>query len=199
MHRASLAIIAIPLIFLAAATVAISALLTEDVFARDGGRYFGDASQAASIGNDCLNPILDSDTIDNMVGVGNCGGTVSQQDESGQAGATTTHQTANPTIELQRSTTQTPLVGIEDCTACFNPLTDAQLLEYEAILENRSVRAFGTSVTTIEELCTLLRNIALQGDPIEAIELATGMLEDVQGLRSGTISDITTCLIKAVE
>jgi hypothetical protein len=199
MHRASLAIIAIPLIFLAAATVAISALLTEDVFARDGGRYFGDASQAASIGNDCLNPILDSDTIDNMVGVGNCGGTVSQQDESGQAGATTTHQTANPTIELQRSTTQTPLVGIEDCTACFNPLTDAQLLEYEAILENRSVRAFGTSVTTIEELCTLLRNIALQGDPIEAIELATGMLEDIQGLGSGTISDITTCLIRAVE
>jgi hypothetical protein len=200
MHRASLTVkVAIPLILLAAATVVISALITEDVVARDGGRYSGDASQAASISNDCLNPVLDSNTIDNMVGVGNCGGTVLQQDESGQAGATTTHQTANPTIELQRSTTQTPLVGIGDCAACFNPLTDAQLLEYEAILENRSVRAFGTSVTTIEELCTLLRNIALQGDPIEAIELATGMLEDVQGLRSGTISDITTCLIKAVE
>jgi hypothetical protein len=42
-----------------------------------------------------------------MVGVGNCGGTVSQQDESGSASAPITHQTANPTIELQRSTTTT--------------------------------------------------------------------------------------------
>ena len=31
-----------------------------------------------------------------MVGVGNCGGTVSQQDESGQASAPITSQSANP-------------------------------------------------------------------------------------------------------
>ena len=43
-------------------------------------------SQAATVSNDCLNPILDSNTIDNVVGVGNCGGTVSQQDEVGSAG-----------------------------------------------------------------------------------------------------------------
>jgi hypothetical protein len=125
MHRLSLTVkveIAIPWILLAAAaTVAISSTVSEDVFARDGGRYSGggDTSQAASVNNECLNPILDSNTINNMVGVGNCGGTVSQQDESGSASAPITHQTANPTIELQRSTTTTQpsLVGIRDCTA----------------------------------------------------------------------------------
>ena len=58
----------------------------------------GDTSQAASVSNECLNPIFDSNTIDNAVGVGNCGGTVSQQDESGSASAPITHQTANPDI-----------------------------------------------------------------------------------------------------
>ena len=63
-------------------------------------RYSGDStSQVAAISNDCLNPILDSNTIDNAVGVGNCGGTISQQDESGQASAPIT----SPTIELQRA------------------------------------------------------------------------------------------------
>ena len=88
MHRANLTIITIPVLLLAP-TVAISVIVSEDAFARE--RYSGDStSQAAAVSNDCLNPILDSNTIDNMVGVGNCGGTVSQQDESGQAGAPTT-------------------------------------------------------------------------------------------------------------
>ena len=69
-------------------------------------------SQAAAVNNQCLNPIFDSEDIDNAVGVGNCGGTVSQQDESGPASAPITSQTANPTIELQRATTtQPPLTG----------------------------------------------------------------------------------------
>ena len=64
-------------------------------------RYSGDStSQVAAISNDCLNPILDSNTIDNAVGVGNCGGTISQQDESGQASAPIT----SPTIEALRFT-----------------------------------------------------------------------------------------------
>ena len=74
----------IPLILLAS-MVAVSFMITEDVFAKQG-RYVGDTtSQAAAVNNECLNPILDSNTIDNMVGVGNCGSTVSQQDESGSA------------------------------------------------------------------------------------------------------------------
>ena len=104
MHRANLIIITIPVLLLAA-TVVISSTVSEDAFARE--RYSGDStSQAAAVSNDCLNPILDSNTIDNVVGVGNCGGTVSQQDVSGQASAPITHQTANPTIELQRATTR---------------------------------------------------------------------------------------------
>jgi hypothetical protein len=189
---------------LLATTVAISFMITEDAFARNGRYGAGDTtSQAAAVSNDCLNPILDSNTIDNMVGVGNCGSTVSQQDESGQASAPITHQTANPTIEVQRATTTTqpPLIGTGgNCTACFDPLTDAQKSEYESILQDRSVTIFGRELTTIEELCTLLRNIVLQGrDPIEAIEAATNLFEDVQGVSSGTVSDIMTCLLRAVE
>ena len=91
MHKANLTI---PVLLLAA-TVAISVTLSEDAFARSG-KYTDDASQAAAVSNNCLNPILDSNSIDNVVGVGNCGGTVSQQDESGQASAPITSQSANP-------------------------------------------------------------------------------------------------------
>ena len=82
-----------------------------------------------SVSNECLNPIFDSNTIDNAVGVGNCGGMISQQDESGQASAPITSQTANPTIELQRATTtQPPDTGTppQTCEECFDVLNDAQ-------------------------------------------------------------------------
>ncbi len=101
MHRSDLTIIATIPVLLLAATVAISVIVSEDAFARSG-KYTGDTSQAASVSNECFNPIFDSnEDIDNAVGVGNCGGTVSQQDESGQASAPITSQTANPTIELK--------------------------------------------------------------------------------------------------
>ena len=77
-----IAFVTIPVLLLAA-TVAVSIMVSEDAYAKDG-RYSGDTSQAASVSNDCLNPIFDSNDIDNAVGVGNCGGTVSQQDESGR-------------------------------------------------------------------------------------------------------------------
>ena len=115
---------------LLATTVAVSFMIitiTDNAFARNE-RYGAndDSSQAAAVDNSCLNPIFDSNTIDNAIGVGNCGGTVSQQDESGQASAPITHQTANPTIELQRATTSTPPPGVgdpqADCEACFQPV-----------------------------------------------------------------------------
>ena len=75
-------------------------------------------------------PIFDSNIIDNTVGVGNCGGTV-----SGQASAPITHQTANPTIEVQRSQpppdTETPP---ETCEDCFNMLTDDEQMAFETAL-----------------------------------------------------------------
>ena len=68
MHRVNLTIITIPVLLLAVATVAISLIVSGDAIARE--RYSGDStSQAAAVSNDCLNPILDSNTIDNVVGV----------------------------------------------------------------------------------------------------------------------------------
>jgi hypothetical protein len=158
MHWANLTLI-VPLILLAA-TVAISVTVSEDAFARE--RYSGDStSQAAAVSNDCLNPIFDSSNIDNAVGVGNCGGTISQQDESGQAGATTTHQTANPTIELQRSTTSQPPLTANTCEGCFNILSATQQAAIEEILAGNNSPLLQDEIwgvnppTTIEELCKM--------------------------------------------
>lgn len=200
MNSASLALI-VPLILIAA-IVTTPITIIEDAFARYE-RHTGDLSQAASITNSCLNPISNSNTNDNMISNGNCGGTVSQQGKSGQASTPTTVQNANPTIEVQRSTAtaQPPLTTTRgNCTACFDPLTSAQLREYESILQHRSVTVFGRNITTVEQLCTLFENIVLQGrDPIAAIEAATNLLEDVQGVSSATASNITTCLLRAVQ
>ena len=121
-------------VLLLAATVAVSVIVSEDAFAR------GSTSQAAAVDNTCLNPIFDSNEYtDNAVGVGNCVCTISQQEESGQASAPITSQTANPTIELQRATTtsaQPPLTG-ESCEKCFDPLTTDQLSEFEDELPDR--------------------------------------------------------------
>jgi hypothetical protein len=125
-NNRSLQIITMSAVLLAAANVTVSIMVSEEAFAKDG-RYSDDTSQAAAVSNECLNPIFDSNSIDNVVGVGNCGGTVSQQDESGSASAPITSQTANPNIELQRatSTTQPPLTATprENCAACFSTLT----------------------------------------------------------------------------
>ena len=104
-----------------------------------------------------MNPIFDSnEDIDNAVGVGNCGGTVSQQDESGSASAPITSQTANPAIELQRTTTSPPLTEepgpVTACQNCFNALTDAQQAAFEAQLPIQ----VDETITTIEELCEFI-------------------------------------------
>ena len=86
------------------------------------------------------------------------------------------------------------------CEACFDPLTAAQKSEFEDIVQHRSSIVFGTNITTIEQLCTFLRNIVLQGrDPIEAIERIQGMLMDVEGVSSGAVSNITSCMQRAIE
>ena len=59
-------IVTIPVLLLPA-TVTISVIVSEDAFA-ESGRYTDDTSQAASVSNECLNPILDSnEDIDNAV------------------------------------------------------------------------------------------------------------------------------------
>ena len=119
--------------------------------------------KAAAVSNDCLNPILDSNTIDNAVGVGNCGGTVSQQDESGQASAPITSQTANPAIELQRSTTTLPpgLGASMTCEECFDILSATQETAIEQVLAGENNPLMDSPIwganppTTIEELCQI--------------------------------------------
>jgi hypothetical protein len=204
MHRANLTLI-VPLVLLAA-TVAISVTVSEDAFARE--RYSGDStSQAAAVSNDCLNPILDSNTIDNLVGVGNCGGTISQQDESGQASAPITSQSANPTIELQRatSTTQPPLTGtpptVGACVGCFNMLSDTAQSEFEEAIPTRFQMLF-PGITTIEQLCAAL-NSAFLNDEVEVVNSALDVLDSILNdfaedgtINQATHSSIISCLTR---
>ncbi|MFZ0346102.1 MAG: hypothetical protein WCF07_01440 [Nitrososphaeraceae archaeon] len=196
MHRAILTTITTIPVLLLAATVAISVMVSEDAFARDGGRYSGDStSQAAAVDNSCLNPILDSNTIDNVIGVANCGGTGSQQDESGQASAPITHQTANPTIELQRATTSTPPPGVgdpqADCEACFQPVVDNELqggfLDALHSLDQNFANA-----NTIEEVC-----MVLLGQNMNQLQTSINNIEgalDTLNLDGETIDGIVDCL-----
>ena len=207
MHKANLTIIitTIPVLLLAA-TVAISVIVSEDAFARE--RYSGDStSQAAAVNNECLNPIFDSNTIDNAVDVGNCGGTVSQQDESGQASAPITSQTANPAIELQRatSTTQPPLTGtpptVGACVGCFDMLSDTAQSEFEEAIPTRFQMLF-PGITTIEQLCAAL-NRAFLNDEVEVVNSALDVLDSILNdfaedgtINQATHSSIISCLTR---
>lgn len=190
MKSRKLAIVTISVLLLAA-TVAISFVITEDAFARE--RYSGDStSQAAAVSNECLNPILDSNTIDNLVDVGNCAGTVSQQDESGSASAPITHQSANPTIELQRSTTTQPGLGAPmTCEDCFDSLTAAQVSAFENALPG----TFGSSVTTIEELCDFMEEAHPEGPGVtEVISILQGLAPTPPSPQ--TLNAIEACLFR---
>ncbi|MGH9977609.1 MAG: hypothetical protein ACRD8Z_17510 [Nitrososphaeraceae archaeon] len=202
-ERAKLTIIAIPLV-LFAATVGVSVMVSEDAYARDG-RYSGDStSQAAAVNNECLNSILDFNTIDNMVGVGNCGGTVSQQHESGQASAPITSQTADPTIELQRATTtQPPLTAtpVENCAACFSTLTTAEQSQFL----NRVNDFFPTVDTSmgfadvINQLCELFETAAENDDLPQTLELLDDLLTESPPIVDETTSlRIQGCITRAL-
>jgi len=196
-ERASFTIISIPLIILAA-TVLISILVSEDVLARNNGKYLGDTtSQAAAVDNSCLNPIIDSNTIDNVVGVGNCGSTISQQDESGSASTPITHQTANPIIELQRATTtQPPLTGpptTQGCEGCFDVLAATQQSAFETEIPGEF-----PGLSTIEQLCAHLVNLIIsEENPAEAlqnIDEILGRLQETGHISSTAHSAINACL-----
>jgi hypothetical protein len=63
---------------------------------------------------------------------------VSQQDDSGKASAPITHQTANPTIEVQRSQpppdTESPPKTCEDCFNMPGNLQTVYILAIRSIL-----------------------------------------------------------------
>ena len=204
--HSKIAFVTIPVLLLAA-TVAVSVIVSEEAFAKDG-RYSGDTSQAAAVSNECLNPIFDSNTIDNAVGVGNCGGTVSQQDESGQSSAPITSQTANPDIELQRATTtstQPPLTGtpptVGACVGCFDMLSDTAQSEFEEAIPTRFQMLF-PGITTIEQLCAAL-NSAFLNDEVEVVNSALDVLDSILNdfaedgtINQATHSSIISCLTR---
>ena len=200
-NNRSLRIITMSAVLLAAATVAVSIMVSEDAYARDG-RYSGDStSQAASVSNDCLNPIFDSNNIDNAVGVGNCGGTVSQQDESGSASAPITSQTANPAIELQRATTTTPPPGLGasmTCEECFDILSATQETAVEQVLAGPNNPLLQDDIwgpnfpTTIEELCQIWATFNSQQRGFADTDI-TQLLGDA-GVTQPTLDEVLRCL-----
>jgi hypothetical protein len=56
MKSRKLAFFTMLLIAAASVTVAVSVMVSEEAFAKDG-RYSGDTIQAAAVSNECLNPI----------------------------------------------------------------------------------------------------------------------------------------------
>jgi hypothetical protein len=138
-----------------------------------------------------------------MVGVGNCGGTVSQQKKSGQAGATTTHQTANPTIELQRATTtQPPLTAtpLENCAACFSILNSTEQAQFLLNVKDQfpSIDTTMGYSDVINQLCELetARN---DGDLSQALELLDEVLTEAPPIVDEITSErIQACIIRAL-
>ena len=126
------------------------------------------------------------------------GGTISQQDESGSAAAPITSQTANPDIELQRATTSQPGLGAPmTCEDCFDTLTAAQVSEFETRLPEN----FGSSVTTIEELCDFLAAQPEESRPalIDSVgDTLEGLPQTIPPPSLQTIIAIENCLEIAV-
>lgn len=164
------------LVLLFAITV-ISVTTTDNGFARNE-RYASDIDQAASVSNSCLNPIFDSNTIDNVIGAANCGGTVSQQGESGQASSPITLQIASPRIEqsAQPPTPPTPPTG--PCEECFAVLTPAQVAAFEEEIG-----------MTIPEVCDALQSGTLS-------PVLVGAALSAAGVPNPTELDIIGCLLE---
>jgi len=191
----------IPLVLLAI-MVTTPITVIEDAFARyqrhAGG---GGLSQAASIRNSCLNPVSNSNTNDNMISNGNCGGTVSQQGRSGQASTPTTVQSANPIVEVQRATTaQPPLTSTGgNCTACFDPLSASQKSELLIVLSEGRSPTIPPTVTTIAQLCEFLRGLS-ETDLVNAILIIQNELASLPDPVNVTTSlSIEKCLTQALQ
>ena len=161
-------------------------------------KHSGDVSQAASVRNSCLNPVSNSNTIDNMISNGNCGGTVSQQGRSGQASTPTTVQNANPTIEVQRATTtaQPPLTTTGgNCTACFDPLNATQKSELLIALSDNNLIPLTT--TTIAQLCEFLGGLSFRNLSNAVLVIQGELVSLPHPVNTATSLSIEECLIRA--
>jgi hypothetical protein len=142
-------------------------------------------NQAASTSNSCLNPLFDSSTIEIASNTGNCGNTVSQQGEAGQASSPITLQTASPTIEVQAPPTE-PLEP-QTCEECFtNFLTAEQIAEF--------LQQFaGPGQDTIEEVCAFLEGLPPDEIPVQLEGTIAPFLQE-SGIDQPTIDEIIDCL-----
>ena len=200
----------VPLILIAAVVTTLITVI-EDSFARYQRHTGGDLSQAASVSNSCLSPVSNSNTNDNMISNGNCGGAVSQQGRSGQASTPTTVQNANPTIEVQRSTTtQLPITGThETCMHCFDMLNATQQRAANEILNGTnsplanggSEGLWPTGITTLNELCNVWNKFTGEQRGLAIQDIAgPGSLLDAIGVSvdSATSQNIVKCLLGSV-
>lgn len=165
------------------ATSAMSMITTENAFAE---KYRNNQASAGS--NFCLNPIFESSTLDIVNNIGNCGNTISQQEESGQASSPVTSQIASPTIEVQ-SAAPPPTPEPQTCLECFTAfLTANEIALFEQAFSDFTMG----EITTIEELCPtleVLNDVQLQqalGD--------IAILLTQTGIDQPRIDDIINCL-----
>ena len=199
MNRSNLTLIVSLILLVTVVTTPIT--VTEDSFARYQRHTGGDLSQAVSVRNSCLNPASNSNTNDNMISNGNCGGTISQQGGSGQTSTPTTVQNANPTIEVQRATTtaQPPLTSTGgNCTACFDPLSATQKSELLDSLSRDNI--IPQTVTTIAQLCEFLRGLSFMDLSNAILIIQTELISlPSNPVNSTTSLSIERCLIQALE
>jgi hypothetical protein len=156
-------------------TTAISITTTaESVFAYRN-------NQATSTSNSCLNPLFDSSTFDTANTIGNCGNTVSQQEEAGQASSPITHQTASPTIGEQPPSAAEP----QTCEECFTGvLTAGEITELEE------------HVAAIPLLCVLLEGETPE-QQLFALEQLADILQQI-GIDQPRIDEILSCLVRVL-
>jgi hypothetical protein len=117
----------------------------------------------------------------------NCGNTVSQQEEAGQASSPIVHQNANPTIGVQAPSPPEP--EPQTCEECFTAfLTADEISSFEEALSDLT----GGTVTSVAEACLVLE-LAPPGSQQEGLLQIAGLLQQI-GIDSSTIAEITDCL-----
>jgi hypothetical protein len=155
-------------------TIAISMTSPENAFAN---KY--ENNQATSTSNSCLNPSFESSTFDIANNIGNCGNTVSQQAEGGEASSPITVQTASPTIEVQSQPPEPPSPPpTVACEECFAVLTPEQVAAFEAEIG-----------LTIQEVCE-----ALQSGELSPV--LVGVALSAAGVPNPIELDIINCLLE---
>jgi hypothetical protein len=140
-----------------------------------------------------------------MISNGNCGGTISQQGRSGQSSNPTTVQSANPSTEVQRSTTtptQSPGLGsggntTTSCLQCFN-VAGFNESAFLTVLQNDSRLTSlnnGNPVTSLDELCNLI-NVTVSNQDVQGLlVINNAMLAGLAQVPTNIAGQIFSCYL----